>query len=60
MTDHVTYIEGPDSAGHWSWHCAQNDAEASGYETAAEVLDGANQHGPLAADSLIPEDDDEF
>jgi hypothetical protein len=62
--DHVTTIEGPDSAGHWSWRCTTSGCpdDASGYELAAEVTAAATAHGPLAADSPIPVDepDDEF
>jgi hypothetical protein len=58
---HVTYIDGPDSAGHWEWHCSAPDCpeSASGYELAVEVIAAAQAHGPLAADSLIPVDEDE-
>lgn len=56
---HITEIHERDSAGHWSWSCTEGDADASGYETADEVLGAATAHGPLAADSLIPEDEEE-
>lgn len=55
---HRTHIEGPDSAGHWSWVCTCNE-EATGYELAAEVMEAAEDHAPLAADSMIPEDEEE-
>jgi hypothetical protein len=59
--DHITYIEGPDSAGHWEWHCSIQDCHenGTGYEEAAEVIAAATAHGPLAADSMIPIDEDE-
>lgn len=54
--DHVTYIEPPDIAGHFEWHCHGCRYEATGIETAREVLEGAVGHGPLAVDSPIPID----
>ena len=51
---HVTEIDGPDSAGHWGWRCTLGDADASGYDDPNEVIDAAEDHGPLAADSLRP------
>lgn len=58
--NHITYIE-KDGAGQWSWTCddAQCRAEATGFETADEVLAAAKAHGPLAANSMIPVDADE-
>lgn len=55
---HVTYIERPDGAGHFSWCCVKNDGDGTGYEEAAEVMAAATAHGPLAADSYIPRDED--
>lgn len=57
--DHVTRIVGPDLAGHWGWECDAGDADASGYEGAAEVLEAAGGHAPLAADSVRPYDVDD-
>lgn len=57
MATHVTHIEGPDSAGHYEWSCCCG-ANATGCE-AFEVVAMATQHGPLAADSMIPVDEDE-
>lgn len=56
---HVTRILPRDIAGHWAWECDLRDGDGSGYETAPEVLAAATAHGPLAADSLRPVDDDE-
>lgn len=57
---HLTYIDPDrDSAGHLSWSCTQLDDDGSGYETARDVLEAATAHGPLAADSPIPTDDDD-
>lgn len=50
---HITYITGPDVAGHWGWECAARDADASGYDP-DEAVAAAEQHGPLAADSHWP------
>lgn len=54
---HVTRIIERDSAGHWAWDCETCPEEATGYETADEVIEAATAHGPLAADSLRPIDD---
>lgn len=51
---HATYIDGPDSAGHYGWHCAVHDGEATGFETVAEAVAAAQDHGPLAANAAIP------
>ncbi len=58
---HVTYITGPDIAGHWGWECADSGCreEASGYDHPDDVVAAAEQHGPLAADSLVPTYDDD-
>lgn len=58
MAQHITYIEEPDSAGHFGWRCTDPECneDASGYETAAEVTEAAAAHGLLAADSFIPQD----
>jgi hypothetical protein len=50
---HVTTIEGPDSAGQFGWTCICRE-EASGLEP-SEVVEHAEAHGPLAADSPRPE-----
>ena len=54
MSQHVTYVEAPDSAGQWSWRCSEGDADASGYDDPDEVTAAAEAHGPLAADSHRP------
>lgn len=55
---HITSIEEPDSAGHFGWRCTEPECneDASGYETAAEVMAAATAHGPVAVDSFIPVD----
>lgn len=55
--EHVTYIE-VDGVGQYGWYCTDDEcrAEATGYEDAAEVLAAAKNHGPLAADSMVPAD----
>lgn len=59
--EHVTTIEGPDSAGHWSWRCTSDGCyrEETGFEFAAEVTAAATIHGPLAADSITPTDEND-
>lgn len=59
--NHVTYIEGPDSAGHWEWYCSAEGCHenATGYELPADVITAAKEHGRLSADSMIPQDQDE-
>jgi hypothetical protein len=60
---HVTTLEGPDSAGHWAGRCLAGECpfDESGYEP-GEVVERITRHGPLAADSPVPPDEegDEF
>lgn len=55
---HVTVLDGPDSAGHWGYRCTDPDCgdERSGYEP-DEVAEQAELHGPLAVDSPTPDPD---
>ena len=56
---HVTSINGPSAAGLWGWSCYACGSEAHGYGLAADVLAAAREHGPLAATSCIPTDEEE-
>lgn len=55
-TTHVTHIER--EGDQWAWICTCG-TEATGFELADVVIAAAIAHGPLAADSLIPVDDEE-
>ncbi len=57
-TNHVTTID-RDSVGHWGWRCTGCPEEASGFERAAEVIESAEAHGPRAANSMVPSDDED-
>ena len=49
----VVEMEGPDSAGHWSWRCTSCGVDASGFEP-GEVEEAASEHGPRDAASARP------
>lgn len=55
---HAAYIEGPDAAGQFSWHCAHTwCGDGSGFETPGEAVAAAGAAGhPLAADAKVPTD----
>lgn len=57
---HVTRVLERDAVGHWAWECWECGDDGSGYESAAEVLEAAQAHGPLAADSVRPYDVDDL